>query len=151
MPSDTMLPMVKIIEYAWEDALSVGYHCIDLHHKKLLLIIKDFAALLKRPQKEYSLNIGKVLKELSDYTQYHFFEEEKIISKYKCPYFEQHSKIHAEFIKTINANLKDLASGDMEAGIEFYNFLGKWLLQHIGQEDHEWSGYVHEHYPNEKF
>ncbi|MEL3911641.1 bacteriohemerythrin [Treponema pedis] len=143
--------MKKINEYVWDDSLSVGYTCIDLHHKKLLLIIKDFASLLKCSQKEYSLNIGKVLKELSDYTKYHFCEEEKIISKYKCPFFEQHAKIHEEFISKINENLKILASGDMDAGIEFYNFLGKWLLEHIAAKDHRWSDYVHENYPNEKF
>ncbi len=143
--------MKDIIEFNWDDSLSVGYHCIDLHHKKLLLIIKDFGDLLKQGQKAYSLNIGKILKELSDYTHYHFSEEEKIISKFKCPYFEEHSKIHAEFINKISENLKGLATGDMDAGIEFHNFLGKWVLKHIAFRDHKWSDFIHENYPEAEF
>lgn len=143
--------MDEIVEYNWNDSLSVGYRSIDLHHKKLLLIINDFAALLKQPKKVYSVNIGKVIKELSDYTRYHFSEEEKIILKYNCPYYEQHSKIHKEFIEKINANLIPLASGNIEEGIKFYNFLAEWLIEHIGVEDHEWADYVHKNFPNEQF
>ncbi|MGP1458673.1 MAG: bacteriohemerythrin [Treponema sp.] len=143
--------MATLIEYNWHESLSVGYCYIDLHHKKLLLIIKKFGDLLKQGQKNYAANIGKILKELSDYTWYHFSEEEKIISKFQCPFFEEHAKIHAEFIEKINAGLKTLASGDMEAGLQFHNFLGKWLTEHIAVTDHKWSGFVHENYPDADF
>lgn len=143
--------MKTINEYSWEDKLTVGYNHIDLQHKKLLLIISEFKQLLCKLQKEYSLHIGKVLKSLTDYTIYHFAEEEKILSKFKYPDLEEHKKIHAKFVEKMQANFKLLASGDISSGIEFYEFLGKWLIIHIAQTDQEWSRYIKKNYPNEKF
>ncbi len=143
--------MNEMEKFDWNDKLSVGYNNIDIQHKKLLLIINRFADLFKLSNNEYKANIGKVLKDLADYTEYHFEAEEKIMSKYEYPALDEHSRIHTEFIKKVNNSLKLLAAGDIQTGIEFYNFLGSWLIQHICITDQLWANYIAEKYPDEKF
>lgn len=135
----------------WDENLSVGYIEIDGHHKKLISIVDEVYTLLDLPINEYRVKVGKVLKRLSDYTNYHFTEEEKIMKQHRYPELEEHSKIHSSFIKKLNEVLPLMASGDKKTAIEMYNFLTNWIIKHIAIEDHKWSNFIHEKYPNEKF
>ena len=135
----------------WDDSLSVGYTEIDIHHKKLINIVGEIHSLLELPTAEYRLKIGKVLKKLSDYTVYHFEEEEKIMKQHKYPGLEEHAKIHTYFVKKLSEALPLIASGDKETSVEMYNFLSDWLVQHIAIDDHKWSTFIHEKYPNDIF
>lgn len=132
----------------WDESLSVGYAEIDGHHKKLINIVGEIRNLLDLPTSEYRLKVGKILKKLSDYTVYHFDEEEKLMRQYKYPCLEEHAKIHALFVKKLNASLPLMASGDKKTAIDMYNFLSAWLVQHIAIDDHKWSDFIHEKYPN---
>ncbi|MGP1438897.1 MAG: bacteriohemerythrin [Treponema sp.] len=135
----------------WDESLSVGYSQIDGHHKKLINIIEEIYSLLDLPINEYRYKVGKVLKKLSDYTIYHFTEEEKVMKQHKYPGFEEHAKIHASFIKKLHDALPLMAGGDKQTAIDMYNFLGNWLVEHIAITDHQWSNFIHEKYPDEKF
>ena len=135
----------------WDESLSVGYAEIDGHHKKLINIVGEVRSLLDLPQAEYRLKVGKILKKLSDYTVYHFNEEEKIMKQHRYPGLEEHASVHASFVKKLNESLPLMAGGDKKTAIEMYNFLSTWLVQHIAVDDHKWSDYIHEKYPNEKF
>lgn len=135
----------------WDESLSVGYAEIDGHHKKLISIVGELRSLLDLPANEYRLKVGKVLKKLSDYTVYHFEEEEKVMKLHKYPELEEHAKIHASFVKKLNEALPLMASGDKKTAYEMYNFLSAWLVQHIAIDDHKWSNFIHEKYPNEIF
>ncbi|AIN94648.1 hemerythrin family protein [Treponema putidum] len=143
--------MSEIKNFEWEDSLSVGYNTIDLHHKKLLSIMGQFKDLLELPQEEYKLKIGKVIKNLSDYTYYHFTEEEKIMKEYEYPELKEHTSIHNSFIKKIKEAIVPLASGNIETGRQFYDFLGRWLVEHIAGADHKWSEYIHRNNPEAEF
>ena len=135
----------------WDENLSVGYIEIDGHHKKLISIVDEVYTLLDLPINEYRVKVGKVLKRLSDYTNYHFTEEEKVMKQHRYPELEEHSKIHSSFIKKLNEVLPLMASGDKKTAIEMYKFLTNWIIKHIAIEDHKWSNFIHEKYPNEKF
>ncbi|UTC63489.1 hemerythrin family protein [Treponema sp. OMZ 787] len=143
--------MSEIIGFEWEDSLSVGYNTIDLHHKKLLLIMGQFKSLFELSHEEYKLKIGKIIKSLSDYTAYHFTEEEKIMQEYGYPDLKEHASIHNSFIKKIQEAIVPLASGNIETGRQFYDFLGKWLVEHIAVTDHKWSEYIHKEHPEAQF
>ncbi|UTC74008.1 hemerythrin family protein [Treponema sp. OMZ 792] len=143
--------MSEIIGFEWEDSLSVGYNTIDLHHKKLLSIMGQFKNLFELSQEEYKLKIGKIIKNLSDYTYYHFEEEEKVMKEYGYPGLKEHASIHNSFIKKIQEAIIPMASGNIETGLQFYDFLGKWLVDHIAGADHEWAEYIHTNHPEAQF
>ncbi|WP_428770012.1 hemerythrin family protein [Treponema sp. HNW] len=129
--------------FKWTDSLSVGFDEIDLHHKKLLLILNKFKETLELPEAEYKAQIGKIVKNLSDYTEYHFSEEEILMKANGCPGYEDHCKIHADFVAKIKQGLAPLVSGNKQTGAEFSTFLGDWLLDHIAVADHQWADYIH--------
>ena len=130
--------------FKWEDSLATDFAEIDLQHKKLILLIEDVHNSLEAPEKEYSLCIAKDLKRLTDYTQYHFAEEEALMRKNGYPDFEAHSNEHATFISQVQMQIKALRFADSADGFRFYRFLGSWLLTHIGKSDQAWAQYVRE-------
>ena len=135
----------------WNEKLSVGYNVIDGHHKKLILIVEEVYSLLELPDAVFRLKVGKVLKKLSDYTIYHFQEEERVMAKYNYPGLEKHAKIHATFVEKLQNALPLMARGDKKIAIDMYNFLSQWLLNHIAIEDQDWAKFIHEKYPDEAF
>ena len=143
--------MSETLKNDWDDALSVGYNNIDIQHKKLFAIIRQFKDALSLPQNRYKLEIGKILTKLIDYTVYHFSAEEKIMEKYEYPSLAEHAEMHKSFVKKMSDALKDLASGNTDIGNDFYLFLGRWLVEHIAVNDHKWSAFIHEPYPDEEF
>ena len=44
-----------------------------------------------------------------------------------------------------------LASGNIETGLQFYDFLGSWLVEHIAGADHDWAEYIHKEHPEAQF
>jgi hemerythrin len=65
--------------FSWDDSLSTGVEDVDLQHKKLLLIIDDVRETSELTGTEYSLRMSKDLKRLTDYTLYHFTDEEALM------------------------------------------------------------------------
>ncbi len=119
----------------WEDSWSVGIEDIDDDHKKLVLLIqKLFGALISAQGAEY---VKTVFFELIDYTRYHFEREEEIYEKYNYHELEHHKQLHQDLIQQVLDISKDIISGGQTEQIsdEFYEFLKRWLVDHILEED----------------
>lgn len=132
--------MVNILK--WDDSLATGFDDVDLQHKKLILIIDDVYKSLDSSAAEYAARMAKDLKRLTDYTDYHFSEEETFMRKNSFPGYEKHRKEHQAFIAEIARQIKGLSEPDKEAGFMFYRFLGTWLLNHIAKSDREWADFI---------
>ena len=143
--------MDRSIKVKWQESLSVGYATIDGHHKKLVRIVEELRGILDLPEVLYRLKIGKMLKQLSDYTIYHFNEEERIMKKYEYPQLAEHAKIHAGFVQKLQSALPLIAKGEKSVAIEMYGFLSDWLIEHIAVEDHKWAEFIHKTCPDEVF
>ena len=132
--------MVNILK--WNDSLSTGFEEIDLQHKKLILIIEDVHTAITASAAEYTLMISKALKKLTDYTHYHFTDEENFMKKNSFPGYETHKKEHEFFITQINTQITTLIYKSSDDGFQFYRFLGNWLLSHIAKSDQEWARWI---------
>ena len=130
--------------FKWDDSLATNFADVDLQHKKLILLIEDVHKSLEAPEDKYALCLAKDLKRLTDYTQYHFAEEEALMRKNKYPDIEAHSKEHASFIEQVQTQIKVLRFADSADGFRFYRFLGSWLISHIGKSDQAWAQYIRE-------
>ncbi|MBQ7612649.1 MAG: hemerythrin family protein [Spirochaetaceae bacterium] len=139
---------MTIQKITWKEDLNVGYSLIDGHHKKLVSLINELTTVLASPPDIAKKNIGKVLKSIIDYTIYHFTAEEAVMRRYKYPKYEEHKKIHDDFVATMQHSQIPLLSGDIQKGIEFYNFLCVWLLDHIAVTDKMWAEFIRENYPD---
>jgi len=84
---------------SWDDSWSVGLTEIDDDHKKLVHILQTlFGALITSQGVEY---LGTIIKELLDYTEYHFEHEEMILKSKQYPNLEDHIECHNQLIEQV--------------------------------------------------
>ncbi len=65
--------------FEWSDDYSVGVAGMDRHHQKIFdMLNRLHAAMLQGKAVDM---IGNIIRELLDYTKYHFGEEEKLMER----------------------------------------------------------------------
>jgi len=126
----------------WNDNLLTGFDEVDLQHKKLISVINDVHTAMNAPAADYAKGMAKALKRLTDYTYYHFDEEEKFMRANNYPDIDAHRKEHQAFIEKVSNQIKTLTQANPEDGFIFYRFLGSWLLNHIAKSDKAWADYI---------
>lgn len=126
--------------FTWNDSYTVNHPLIDEHHKKLIKLVDDlFTAMKERRANEA---ISTVLKELLDYTIYHFDAEQALFEKSSYPKIDGHKKIHRDFIAKVEGWKTDFDSGKSFISVEMLDFLSAWLINHIKNIDKEMATYL---------
>lgn len=124
----------------WKDGLSVNIEVIDDDHKKLLGLINNLQTAVYYPTGEAFER--QALKELVDYTKYHFEREEKMMLDNDYPDYEPHKRQHDAMIAKVNGFL-DAYDKDREGTVEELTvFLKDWLLKHIAGTDQQYSEHL---------
>jgi len=126
--------MEKLIE--WNSSLSVDINVIDEQHKVLIDIINQLYRALKEGKARFELN--KILKEVTDYTVYHFQFEENYFDKFDYTDKESHRKKHQVFINDLNGLKERFSKGDVVVSFEVMNLLRNWLESHIKVTDKQY-------------
>ena len=90
-----------IIEF--DDTLITGNETIDTQHKELISRIKQFVDTCEKEENS-KIKAIKMLDYLTEYTNFHFSEEEKLQEEIGYPGLKEHKEKHEEFKK----NLKEL-------------------------------------------
>ena len=127
----------------WDDSYSVGVAEIDKQHKRLFDLINDlFDAMKVGKAKDV---IEKVIKELANYTVYHFGYEEKYFDQFGYSETAAHKKEHKDFVDTVSKFQSEFASGNALLSMEVMSFLKKWLQGHIKGTDQHYTEFFHEH------
>lgn len=125
----------KLIE--WSSIYSVGYEDIDEQHNKLIDLINEMFSAFSEGLAEKK--IAKILTELIAYTQYHFDLEEKYFYKHNFPETEEHIKEHQGFVASIIKFQEDLIKGKENTHYEVFEYMKKWLVNHILVSDIKYS------------
>ena len=121
-------------------ALSVGYNAIDEQHIRWIdLINAVYNSLSSGSSRE---KLGKVLKDLVDYTVWHFGFENKMMAEYNYPDKESHMKLHKDFIAEIKKLESRYESGEDIMGVNVLEFLKDWLSDHIMKIDTKLGAYL---------
>ena len=119
--------------FEWNDQLTTGIEIIDAQHKKLVSLVNELhEAMRNRKAKEV---VAPILRELGDYTNYHFSVEEKAFEKYEYPQKAEHEKLHADLIAQLSELMQKHAKGELAISIEMLDFLTQWVPDHIMKED----------------
>ncbi|NMP30620.1 bacteriohemerythrin [Thalassotalea sp. M1531] len=121
----------------WKDSYSVGIESLDADHRKLLSLLNQFNTAY-----EYYMGESferQSLKELIDYTHYHFEREEKMMEEAGYEDIEAHKKQHQAMIAEINVLDAKYAEHGHEAFAEISKYLTNWLLNHINGTDKQYS------------
>jgi hemerythrin-like metal-binding protein len=124
---------VRMELFTWSDTLKTGIDSIDTQHKKLLSFVNELHTAMKN--REAGKIICKILKELVDYTDYHFKNEEKAFDQFSYPNADAHKKAHEYLIKQIHDIIRQQEAGDLALSVTTLGFLIDWVTNHIMKED----------------
>ncbi|WP_224983798.1 bacteriohemerythrin [Geomonas agri] len=126
----------------WDDTLILDMPQIDEHHHKLVDILnRCYRALMMH---DHSHELGEVVAELLDYTQYHFGTEEQLMAQVNYAAAASHAAAHRKFINSVH-NFKDRSeAGESFVAIDVLVFLKDWLVGHIQNTDRAFTNYLNE-------
>lgn len=119
----------------WQSVFETGIPSVDMQHKKLVGMINQLEDALAAGKGVINEEIGSVLVQLVEYTQFHFTDEEKIQKEIGYTDFKGHAESHRLFITQVKAILLKMKSGGAVSAFELMNFLRDWLINHIMIED----------------
>ncbi|SNX54507.1 bacteriohemerythrin [Thermoanaerobacterium sp. RBIITD] len=121
----------------WREEFSLGIDKIDEQHKKLFAIANEAYNLLKD---EFYFDkydqIIKIIKDLRNYTIYHFGFEEAYMRSIEYKRYFSHKVVHDDFKEKINnIDLDKIDENQDEYIMELLNFIVDWIENHILKAD----------------
>jgi hemerythrin-like metal-binding protein len=125
---------------SWSDEYSVCIREIDDQHKKLFDLINELHEAMKAAKGKAVL--GKVIKELVSYTEFHFSSEEILLKNCNYPNLHQHKLQHDEFTKKVKEFEQKHLNGTVLLSQEIVSFLKDWLINHIKETDKQYSLFI---------
>ncbi len=126
----------------WSTDFEIGHKVVDLQHKKLVEMVNALGASVG--QDTANASMATVLKELVDYTKYHFQTEEQLMREIGYPELEQHIEKHKRLVSEVVQILSDLKEDRPVTITNLLNFLSHWLVDHILAEDTRIGKYLRE-------
>jgi len=124
----------------WDDALSVRIDAIDEQHKKLIDLLNRLHQ--SKATKGGDATIRKILKELIDYTVYHFAFEEKLFDKYGYKQAMEHKESHRMLESQVLEFAKAFEAGRASLSADLFLFLRGWLNGHIRGSDRQYAPFL---------
>jgi len=126
--------------FNWNESLSVKIDSIDDQHKVLINMINEFYENIRvKSNKEL---ISKLIKEMKEYTQTHFSNEENYFKQFNYPEYESHKKEHVAFVDKVIDIEKRFNDGTLVLSFEITNYLKDWLKEHIQGTDQKYSEFL---------
>ena len=132
------------VKFEWNENYELGIPEIDLQHKKLISISNELYDVATKDDVNLKLTMSKILKNLTDYTVYHFTSEEDFMKKYGYEGVPMHKIAHDNFVAEVTQQIKKLDSSSKEAVLLFYDYIANWILAHIAKADKIWANFVKE-------
>jgi len=124
----------------WNDNYSVYNEALDSHHKELVSILNR---LYEECLDVDSQNcVGPKLDELLAYADYHFKAEVEYMRRIEYFEVDAHIEMHNGFAYKIEEMKRIPCADQLELTRELIVFIGKWLLQHVLEEDKKYALYA---------
>lgn len=124
----------------WNPTFAVGIAEVDEQHKKLIDIINRLFDAMKKGKGKFVL--VPVVRELVDYTVYHFGTEESLFREYGYPEYEEHKREHDEFTQRAIDFLEDSHRGQRLITVDVLDYLTEWLRHHILEQDKKFGPFL---------
>lgn len=129
--------------FTWTEALSMGDDSIDRQHQGLFAQTNKLLEVItgEEPHPE---KVAEIIAFLDDYIKEHFAFEEDYLRMYGYPALAEHQALHQDFIHQyteLKAKI-DLLRPMPDTVIDLEDFLGRWLVHHIGEEDRKYYHFI---------
>ena len=123
----------------WSEEFSVGVKDFDSQHQKLIDIANELHTAMREGKGKKV--IEETVKELDDYTKYHFGLEEKNLELIDYPDIKEQKEQHKYFLQKIADLSKRTGTGDFLVSIDTIKFLTDWILNHINKIDKKYTSF----------
>jgi len=123
----------------WRDSYSVGVDKFDQEHMLLVELINEMFTIVR--DKGDVTTLTDAVEKLVDYTRGHFSDEEEALEKVNYPKLEEHKEIHANLLEQVVEFQEQIAAEGKDLRTDLYKFLRDWLINHILDEDMQYSEY----------
>ncbi|HOG19699.1 MAG TPA: bacteriohemerythrin, partial [Salinivirgaceae bacterium] len=134
---DKLTPLVPegepLIEKSPE--LETGINEIDEQHSRIITLVNQLyeAFIAERSKKE----IREIIKNLSDFSSYHFSTEERYFKQFGYENASEHQQSHNLFTDKLTKFSKAYQAGKSFDIKEFMLFLQSWIIKHFGADDQD--------------
>jgi hemerythrin len=113
----------------WNESFLLGVNQFDEHHKHLIsLFNKTYDTLVGYAPAE---NVGRILNELIEYSNFHFSAEEQWMRENNYPKLAEHAREHAAFCDEIIQFQKEYIHGGIYVSGGILTYLKEWLANHV--------------------
>lgn len=129
----------------WGPDLELGYAVIDDQHKILVEMIVELEDALAAGRGRQVQN--DILGRITNYTVYHFTEEEKHFISEGYLNSVKHLREHQAFIEKIKTLNKGAQAGNLGIALDLVEFLANWLRTHILERDRELVEILQKNHP----
>ena len=120
----------------WDSVWNIGHAEIDKQHQKWVEIFNRLEqAVLTKDNEDLDGLTKDTLKEMVDYTRYHFNSEEQVMQEMGYPESYHHWRLHKDFDGIIYEKFRSLENGSLILNSDLLSLIKNWLLQHIQIED----------------
>ncbi len=120
----------------WDAEYVFGIALIDQQHKKWVDMINKLYEAFKKGNAHKIIN--DYLKDVVDYTDYHFGFEEKYMMDFKFENFENHFTEHQKFVRQVKLFQTEYNAGKIDIAYKLMNYLKTWILNHIVKADRKY-------------
>lgn len=130
--------------FHWNKNFDTGLSEVDQQHQMLVDLINRLNESLVRRDDVSMQEVEAVFKELVDYTQYHFRDEEAMMIRIGLDkrFIDQHIQLHVDFLREAIKIHEVILSGDRSSAKTMLDFLVHWLAFHILGVDRSMSRQV---------
>ncbi|MFA7242432.1 MAG: bacteriohemerythrin [Sulfuricellaceae bacterium] len=119
--------------FNWTPCFVTGLVDVDDQHHHLVHVINRFGELVMRQEGASTAELETVFSELADYAQYHFAEEEAMMTAMHLDsrYVAQHRQSHVSFMDEVTQLHSSVSANNRDAAKSLLQFLTHWLAYHI--------------------
>jgi hemerythrin len=126
--------------YEWTDKISTGIKELDEQHKHFIELFNF--CIDNCENKNFDVcKAKKHMMEIICYARKHFSTEERIFEKYNYSHSKEHAIEHIKLLATLLSKY-DQFDGSKEAGLDFLEFIDKWVNEHLAKEDMKYAKYL---------
>ena len=126
--------------FMWQESFAINVMQMDEQHKRLIQIANTIMEHLYNHAEHQA--VENAFDALVDYTHYHFAEEEKLLALYNYPATQTQHRIHEQLIKQVVEYKNEILSGNIPNRAEFLNFISRWLMRHVLDEDRKYGAFL---------
>ncbi|MCX8084193.1 MAG: bacteriohemerythrin [Calditerrivibrio sp.] len=123
----------------WSSKIETGIKKFDDQHKELVRLLNKFYRAINEGRSKAVL--GEILKELANYTVYHFQSEEDAFKRFNFPDKDEHIRIHKDLVNQVVKVIKDFEAGKDVVSVNLLQFLKDWVVKHIMGDDMKYGKY----------